>query len=75
MIVREVETMPQVTFEGTGYSYPEERLGVKRDGAMIAPNTRVGVIFALVVLEGRPVFVGYREPDLPRREFSNETLQ
>jgi len=28
----------------------------------------MGVILAPVTLEGRPVFLGYREADLPERE-------
>ena len=34
------------------------------------PNTCVGVILALVTLEGRPVVLGYREADLSERELS-----
>lgn len=32
----------------------------------------MGVIHALVNLEGRPVFIAYREVDLPQRELSND---
>ena len=32
------------------------------------PNLCMGVILAPVTLEGRPVFLGYREADLPERE-------
>lgn len=37
VMVRELETISQVTFGGTETNYVEKRLGVKRDGAMITP--------------------------------------
>lgn len=36
------------------------------------PNMCVGVILALVTLEGKQVFLGYREADVPQRELANE---
>lgn len=39
-----------------------------RDGSL----TYVGVILVLVTLEGRPVFLGYGEADLPQRERCND---
>lgn len=36
------------------------------------PNTCVRVILALVILEGKQVFLGYREADVPQKELSND---
>lgn len=35
-------------------------------------STCVGIVHALGILEGRPVFLGYREAVLPQRELSND---